>query len=85
MSALVPLGIFTLISKRAQINFFSSLFIVAKLKAKWKGLRDMFRVELKRIPRDDAGEYEVDPAEYKSRWVHYQSLLFLGMYKLFLL
>lgn len=48
------------------------------LKAKWKGLRDMFRVEIKRIPRSEAGERQMQPHEFESKWVHYRSLLFLG-------
>ncbi|KAG4066244.1 hypothetical protein HA402_000468 [Bradysia odoriphaga] len=48
------------------------------LKAKWKGLRDNFRVEFKRIPRDEHDEMLIEPHEYQSKWVHYKSLLFLS-------
>ncbi|XP_030571028.1 uncharacterized protein LOC115770069 isoform X2 [Drosophila novamexicana] len=47
------------------------------LKAKWKGLRDNFRVEYKRIPRADNGDFLVDPATFESKWLHYYALLFL--------
>lgn len=51
------------------------------LKAKWKGLRDNFRVEYKRIPRADNGDFMVDPATFESKWLHYYALLFLsGLY-----
>ncbi|XP_055322120.1 uncharacterized protein LOC129578069 [Sitodiplosis mosellana] len=48
------------------------------LKAKWKGLRDMFRVEIKRIPRNDAGDPLIQPEDFESKWTHYRSLLFLA-------
>lgn len=38
----------------------------------------MFRVEIKRIPRNEAGEFVIQPHEYASKWTHYRSLLFLG-------
>uniref|UniRef100_A0A1A9UM12 MADF domain-containing protein n=1 Tax=Glossina austeni TaxID=7395 RepID=A0A1A9UM12_GLOAU len=47
------------------------------LKAKWKGLRDNFRVEYKRIPRSENGEFLVEPATFESKWIHYYALLFL--------
>ncbi|XP_013105233.1 uncharacterized protein LOC106085505 isoform X2 [Stomoxys calcitrans] len=47
------------------------------LKAKWKGLRDNFRVEYKRIPRSDSGDFLVEPATFESKWIHYYALLFL--------
>ncbi|KAM8709394.1 hypothetical protein ACLKA7_016234 [Drosophila subpalustris] len=47
------------------------------LKAKWKGLRDNFRVEYKRIPRAENGDFLVDPATFESKWLHYYALLFL--------
>ncbi|XP_031619865.1 uncharacterized protein LOC116338617 [Contarinia nasturtii] len=51
---------------------------IPTLKAKWKGLRDMFRVEIKRIPRNEAGEQQMQPHEFESKWTHYRSLLFLA-------
>lgn len=56
---------------------------VSQLKSKWKGLRDMFRVEIKRIPRNEAGEFVIQPHEYESKWTHYRSLLFLGGFFVF--
>jgi len=50
------------------------------LKAKWKGLRDNFRVEYKRIPRADNGDFMLDPATFESKWLHYYALLFLSEY-----
>lgn len=47
------------------------------LKAKWKGLRDNFRVEYKRIPRGENGDFLVEPATFESKWTHYYALLFL--------
>lgn len=40
----------------------------------------MFRVEIKRIPRNEAGENLIEPHEYESKWSHYKSLLFLGTF-----
>lgn len=57
------------------------LYIAVQLKAKWKGLRDMFRVEYKRIPRDDSGELIMEPYEFASKWIYYKPLLFLGKTK----
>jgi len=51
------------------------------LKAKWKGLRDNFRVEYKRIPRADNGDFMVDPATFESKWLHYYALLFLSEFE----
>jgi BESS motif/Alcohol dehydrogenase transcription factor Myb/SANT-like len=49
------------------------------LKAKWKGLRDNYRVEFKRIPRDEVtGEMLVPPEEFDSKWAHYKPLCFLA-------
>lgn len=60
------------------IHFSVLTHLVPNLKAKWKGLRDMFRVEIKRIPRNDAGDLMIQPHEFDSKWTHYRSLLFLG-------
>lgn len=38
----------------------------------------MFRVEYKRIPRDDSGELIMEPYEFASKWIYYKPLLFLG-------
>lgn len=59
---------------------FHFIRLVPVMKAKWKGLRDMFRVEIKRIPRNDAGDPLIQPHEFESKWTHYRSLLFLGTY-----
>lgn len=44
----------------------------------------MFRVEIKRIPRNDAGDLLIQPHEFESKWTHYRSLLFLGTLSLVL-
>lgn len=41
----------------------------SKLRKKWKYLRDQFSVELGKFPPDDH--------EYRPKWVHFDSLLFL--------
>lgn len=48
------------------------------LKAKWKGLRDNFRVEFKRIPRNENDELLMDAADFDSKWTFYRNLLFLS-------
>lgn len=47
------------------------------LKTRWKSLRDNFRIEFKRIPRDSAGNCLISPNLHKSKWAYYKSLLFL--------
>lgn len=47
------------------------------LKTKWKGLRDNFRVEYKRIPRAPTGELLTPPQLFESKWICYKPLLFL--------
>lgn len=48
------------------------------LKAKWKGLRDNFRVEFKRIPRTENDELAMDAVDFDSKWTFYKNLLFLS-------
>ncbi|XP_059617237.1 uncharacterized protein LOC132262114 [Phlebotomus argentipes] len=48
------------------------------LKTKWKTLRDTFRVEMKKIPKDANGEYTIPPTSYHSQWVHYKQMSFLA-------
>ncbi|XP_063710153.1 uncharacterized protein LOC134838537 [Culicoides brevitarsis] len=47
------------------------------LKTRWKSLRDNFRIEFKRIPRDANGSCLISPNLHKSKWAYYKSLLFL--------
>lgn len=54
------------------------LFLVQILKAKWKGLRDNFRVEFKRLPRDAAGELLINPEDHDTKWLHFKALIFLS-------
>lgn len=58
----------------------SSIYLEMVLKAKWKGLRDNFRVEYKRIPRSENGVFLVDPSAFESKWTYYNALLFLSKY-----
>lgn len=71
------------LSLSAQSLSFSLCLFSAEivLKAKWKGLRDNFRVEYKRIPRADNGDFLVDPATFESKWLHYYALLFLSEFQ----
>lgn len=57
---------------------FFSICIGDTLKAKWKGLRDNFRVEFKRIPRNENDELLIDAADFDSKWTFYKNLLFLS-------
>lgn len=54
------------------------MFSVQILKAKWKGLRDNFRVEFKRLPRDAAGELMINPEDHDTKWLHFKALIFLS-------
>uniref|UniRef100_A0A336M0U7 CSON009703 protein n=1 Tax=Culicoides sonorensis TaxID=179676 RepID=A0A336M0U7_CULSO len=47
------------------------------LKTRWKSLRDNFRIEFKRIPRDALGNCLISPNLHKSKWAYYKQLLFL--------
>ena len=48
------------------------------MKAKWKGLRDNFRVEFKKVPRNEITGELLQPADdFESKWAHYKSLTFL--------
>ncbi|XP_055384119.1 uncharacterized protein LOC129613857 [Condylostylus longicornis] len=47
------------------------------LKAKWKGLRDNFRVEFKRIPRNSDGQLAFQPECHQAKWNHFLALQFL--------
>lgn len=40
-------------------------------------MRDNFRIEFKRIPRDALGNCTISPNLHKSKWAYYKSLLFL--------
>lgn len=53
------------------------LVLESVLKTRWKSLRDNFRIEFKRIPRDANGSCLISPNLHKSKWAYYKSLLFL--------
>lgn len=49
------------------------------IKAKWKGLRDNFRIQWKMIPRDDNDDLLVSPEDFTgTKWQYYRPLLFLA-------
>lgn len=49
------------------------------MKAKWKGLRDNFRIQWKMIPRDDSDNLLVAPEDFTgTKWQYYRQLLFLA-------
>jgi len=49
------------------------------IKAKWKGLRDNFRIQWKMIPRDENDQLLVSPDEFTgTKWQYYRPLLFLA-------
>lgn len=49
------------------------------IKAKWKGLRDNFRIQWKMIPRDENDQLLVSPEEFSgTKWQYYRPLLFLA-------
>lgn len=61
--------------------FFSFLHAIAEkiIKAKWKGLRDNFRIQWKMIPRDENDSLLVSPEDFSgTKWQYYRPLLFLA-------
>lgn len=49
------------------------------IKAKWKGLRDNFRIQWKMIPRDENDSLLVSPEDFSgTKWQYYRPLLFLA-------
>lgn len=49
------------------------------IKAKWKGLRDNFRIQWKMIPRDEHDQLLINPEEFTgTKWQYYRPLLFLA-------
>lgn len=49
------------------------------IKAKWKGLRDNFRIQWKMIPRDENDCLLISPEEFTgTKWQYYRPLLFLA-------
>lgn len=74
---------FSCVSERAIANIHSCAFpfmITEKIiKAKWKGLRDNFRIQWKMIPRDENDQLLVNPDEFTgTKWQYYRPLLFLA-------
>lgn len=58
---------------------FPSSFLEKIIKAKWKGLRDNFRIQWKMIPRDEHDQLLVSPEEFTgTKWQYYRPLLFLA-------
>ncbi|XP_070494784.1 uncharacterized protein [Chironomus tepperi] len=49
------------------------------IKAKWKGLRDNFRIQWKMIPRNENDELMIAPEDFTgTKWQYYRPLLFLA-------
>lgn len=49
------------------------------IKAKWKGLRDNFRIQWKMIPRDENDQLLVSAEDFSgTKWQYYRPLLFLA-------
>ncbi|CAO1323103.1 unnamed protein product [Diamesa hyperborea] len=49
------------------------------LKAKWKCLRDNFRIQWKMIPRDENDDLLISPEEFTgTKWQYYKHLIFLA-------
>ncbi|KAG5677216.1 hypothetical protein PVAND_006992 [Polypedilum vanderplanki] len=49
------------------------------IKAKWKGLRDNFRIQWKMIPRNENDDLMVAPEDFTgTKWQYYRPLLFLA-------
>lgn len=62
------------------IHSFVSCIVAEKIiKAKWKGLRDNFRIQWKMIPRDENDQLLVSPEDFAgTKWQYYRPLLFLA-------
>lgn len=60
-------------------SFLRFVFAEKIIKAKWKGLRDNFRIQWKMIPRDENDQLLVSPEEFSgTKWQYYRPLLFLA-------
>lgn len=58
---------------------FSLVAVEKIIKAKWKGLRDNFRIQWKMIPRDEHDQLLINPEEFTgTKWQYYRPLLFLA-------
>lgn len=65
---------------RTEIMFIHVFRFAEKIiKAKWKGLRDNFRIQWKMIPRDESDQLLVSPEDFSgTKWQYYRPLLFLA-------
>jgi len=63
----------------SNIHSFMHAFVEKILKAKWKGLRDNFRIQWKMIPRDESDDLLISPEDFTgTKWQYYRALLFLA-------
>ena len=74
---------FELFFSHVTLMIFIHIFIYVStekiIKAKWKGLRDNFRIQWKMIPRDENDQLLVSPEEFSgTKWQYYRPLLFLA-------
>lgn len=60
-------------SKKAR-NYLDLLVSVNLAKAKWKNLKDKFRIELKKIPECRSGS---EAHEYKGKWPFFNMMMFM--------
>lgn len=51
---------------------------VLQLKQKWKGLRDAFRIEMKRIPKNAYGQFIVSLEDHATKWKWFKLMTFLS-------
>lgn len=53
--------------------FFDCFFSEKIIKAKWKGLRDNFRIQWKMIPRNENDELMIAPEDFTgTKWQYYR-------------
>jgi hypothetical protein len=61
------------------LSLFLFFFLEKIIKAKWKGLRDNFRIQWKMIPRNENDDLMVAPEDFTgTKWQYYRPLLFLA-------
>lgn len=70
---------FFLLTDKQKFNNANLYFSEKIIKAKWKGLRDNFRIQWKMIPRNENDELMIAPEDFTgTKWQYYRPLLFLA-------